>query len=345
MTVTNFCLLIISSLKLKCVKLYSLIQFFMNLNFLFFEGMKMSMIINSGVVDSFFSLATVENDFLDQTVRPLIHEIASTKPGNDLLMRIIKIGRNFKIVNYTTTATFPNLNLVQIESGPYFYVTEKNREKFLIEGPKSVRLGHELIHLVHAYENPEAEKKRGESCTCDDMDNEEERLTILGTNHLETDSCNENSLLAAFNLPLRVNHDGPTGQPPTLIDVIKTGALGSLKETLKNAPLEINFVGYCIEAGVKTTLLSAAAYFQKLDIIEFLLNSKVNIHAEDEIGGPILAALKNDHKELAFSLAQRELDRNLKDHKQKTALDYLNDRPTSRFDGRSKPLLKLLSSV
>jgi hypothetical protein len=168
-------------------------------------------------------------------------------------------------------------------------------------------------------------------------------LTILGYNHSEIDSCCENSFLATHGLPLRINHDGPEKQPPTLIDVIKVGALGTLKEILKDDPLQINFVGYCSQAEATTSLLSAAAYYNNPAIIDFLLTSQVDIHTVDEIGGPILAALKHDHKELALSLAQRGLDTSLKDHNQMTALDLLNSRPKARFDQRSKPLLKLLS--
>jgi hypothetical protein len=303
------------------------------------------MYINNDFENHFFLIAIVERDFSDKIVRPLINEIASTKPGKELLERITNIGRQFKIVSSNTTVTFPNLNLVQIEEEkPYFYVTMQKGEKFLVEGPRNVRLAHELIHLVHAYENPEAEKRRGETHTDDEMDTEEERLTIQGSNNFEKDNCCENSFLSALNYPIRINHDGPAISPPSLIDVIKTGALGTLKQILEKDPAQINFVGYCLEAEATTTLLSAAAFYNQTPIIDYLLNSHVNIHQEDEIGGPILAALKHDHKELAFSLAERGLDRNLRDRIQQTALDFLNRRPTSRFDIRSKPLLKLLSS-
>lgn len=295
------------------------------------------------LVDQFFSYVDVESDMVDK-VKSWVQEIAPTQPGAELLERLARIGRQFRIVASEQTVTFPNLHLVQIEPDtPYLYVTKKEGKKFLVEGPKSIRCAHELIHLMHAYEDSVREEERGKTCTFDDMDNEEERLTITGSNHLETDNCNENSLLAAFGLPLRENHDGVARVPPTPIDLIKVGALGTLKEILRDDPLQIDFVGHCVEAERTTSLLSAAAYFDQKEIIEYLLSSGVDTNKNDEIGGPILAALKHDHKELALSLAERGMNKDLKDAEQRTALVYLNQRPTARFDQRSKPLLKILS--
>ncbi|CDR33596.1 ankyrin repeat domain-containing protein [Criblamydia sequanensis] len=295
--------------------------------------------LHSNSVNKFLSLATLES----QEIIPLIHEIAVKEPGVLLLDRIAKIGRRFTIVPSEETVTFCNLNLIKIETDrPYFYVARIDGEKFFVEAPRYVRLVHEFIHLMHAYEDSEAEKRRGERHTDDGTDNEEERLTIFGINNEEIDLCSENSFLALEGLPLRIDHDGPASQPPTLIDVIKVGALGSLKEILKDDPSKINFASYCHTAQATVSLLSAAAYHNQIEVIDFLLENGVDIHTADEIGGPIIAALKNDHKELALSLIQRGLDTTLRDSQGMSALDLLNSRPTARFDTRSKPIIKLL---
>lgn len=295
--------------------------------------------MQSLTINNFLSIATFES----QEIIPMIHEIAGREPGILLLDRITKIGRRFTIVPAEETVTFCNLNLIKIETDhPYFYVAQIGGEKFFVEAPRYVRLAHEFIHLMHAYEDGEAEKRRGERLTDDGTDNEEERLTIFGVNNEEIDLCFENSFLAIEGLPLRIDHDGPASQPPTLIDVIKVGALGSLKEILKEDPSKINFVGYCPSAEATTSLLSAAAFHNQSEIIDFLLEKGTDIHLIDEIGGPIIAALKNDHKELALSLIKRGLDTTLRDRQGLSLLDLLNSRPRARFDQRSKPIIKLL---
>ena len=107
--------------------------------------------------------------------------------------------------------------------------------------------------------------------------------------------------------------------------------------------LTMHFVGHCVEAGMTTSLLSAAAYYNQTFMIDYLLANQANQSQEDEIGGPILAALKNDHKELALSLIHRGFNRHLRNREQRNALDYLKECPTSRFDERSKPLWAILS--
>ncbi len=93
------------------------------------------------------------------------------------------------------------------------------------------------------------------------------------------------------------------------------------------------------------SLLSAAAYYNNEEIINFLLDFQADMHPKDEIGGPILAALSASHHALALSLAQRGLDTNLKDDNQMTALDFLNSYPRLQFDVHCKPLFKLLSGA
>ena len=324
------------------------------------------------IKEKIFGSFKLHSDVDQMKFGEMIDNVISLKPGLDLFARIIKANKEIIIndgisskYNYASNSLSINFN------ERYFYVSLNSEGKrILTEAPNYIVLAHELIHAVHWFEGKETtNKSSGNSFLIDPtMDDEEEQLTITGlslidpdgaisaivrsTNELAcfhfgiADLCCENSFLAALGLPLRIDHNGPLSSPPTFIDLMRVGATATLEEECMKDPTIIDSIDENKDRNIKMSLLSAAAYYSREDQLNYLLSQGANVNQADEIGGPILAAIKSDHIELAICLVESgKFNPFLRDRDGNDALDYMHLHARWRFSSRHKPLKEKLTEL
>lgn len=324
------------------------------------------------LAEGFWKTTTIEGDKdFAKKLESIIDRIVQTKPGVELISRFLKINQPLFIrESHETNTTELNHNRLTINLGDeHFCLTvNQNEEKYFIPNPIEAVFLHELIHFVHVYNlNSTFHELQANSLDLidPDMDDEEEQLTISGFSKVDksedyplkseihnkfnntffvalTDPCCENSFHIAFGHSIRINHHGSTLGSPTLIDMIKEGAIGSLKQ-LNLKTYNITIVQEHRNVKLNISLLSAAAFHRKIEVIDFLILSGADINIEDEIGGALQAAIKRDFIPLAFKLLAYKIDTKLKDIHGKTALDNLGE--ASKFCKRRKPLVKELERL
>lgn len=309
-------------------------------------------------VTSFLRAVEVDQHISDKVIE-LLTEIASVKPGVELLERITLFSSQDGLkISFGKEPLFNDFSKSLIIDPKYKHnyisINERN-EKTLVKGPLSAVLFHELVHVLHAYEGSSSDGKtqRVASDLLAEMDNEEEQLTISGISAIKLDDSesdttstniasflSENTFLIAMGYPIRLNHQG--GEY-SLQKMAELGALATLREQLEKHPELLNSTEHCELAESSMSLLSRAAYFNRPKVVDFLIKEGVGL--ADEIGGPILAAIKNNHITLAIDLLDRGIASSIQDHEGRTALNFVQSRRSWRFATPHRELVDKLESL
>lgn len=194
-----------------------------------------------------------------QTISDHLYKLASTGPGIELFQRLNRVLSNASSINISNKenvnqTTFANRGITYDPHQIRYYVSRNSAgETIILPKPSEITLAHELIHILHIYEDERGYRER--SCTLPamaTMTHAEELLTIAGfgngltpvpktegskirANIKVVDRVCENSFLFAFGLPPRISHTGIYG-PYTFQHLVKLNAIGTLKEILVSNP-------------------------------------------------------------------------------------------------------------
>ncbi len=262
-------------------------------------------------------------DKSDKKLTNYITTLLTIRPGRTLFKRLLKADKPLKMVRDSKKESHFNPDVVTIflndsEVG-YSVCTNPNGEKIL-HSDVSVNLAHELVHALHFFEEESEYEKRSMSRNIIDpeLNDLEEQTTILGEKKKQV-LC-ENVFRFHFGYPLRLNYTGVTSF--TASDCAGQGYLGSLKEMLLSNPSLISLpqplTAVC--SSEEATPLNAAISGGQREIVAYLFESGVDVHARDERFGTALHAAVISDLGVA-ALIKTGVDPNAKDPKGFTALE------------------------
>ncbi len=130
------------------------------------------------------------------------------------------------------------------------------------------------------------------------------------------------------------------------IELCKYGQIDLLIIELAENPELVERIYFCKETNCHISLLSAAAYYNQEHIVDYLLGAYPKSYFSDDIGGPLLAAIKNEHMQLALKLVNRGVGTYFTNQERLNALTYfLEEKPAKKFCSCCKPLIDILRKV
>lgn len=187
------------------------------------------------LAEKFISFATNgTGDFkgkpgFSEKIKETIHAACELNVGRQLLQEILDLGKSITIIEGEkyegSINTIDDLKKYMISQDHFnpqqnsitinfeeklFYIgLDKNGERQLFEHPILSIFVHECAHFKHCIQDEQAFQKRSSTpSSIDDMDDQEEELTISGSvfGSSEIEFCSENAVLSELQLPRRINH-------------------------------------------------------------------------------------------------------------------------------------------
>jgi len=235
-----------------------------------------------------------KGDFLHK-VKGYIATIASVKPGRILFKRLLALSKGRRIVIRECEVTYlAKWIFLDITRTPY-YVTKEQR---LFKTSPMLALAHEMLHLLHFFENAKQFWARRDVKSKESFENLEEQYTITGILDDKTPvALCENAFLHALQMPLRIHHEGihlEKGEPLGLMHFLLAKAYGDIDDALKKDP---QLVQELIDVDSRTKLypLSIAAMMGDTELCRYLLDRGAKIDAVDDGGGASQTAFRNEH--------------------------------------------------
>jgi hypothetical protein len=261
-------------------------------------------------------------DKSDKKLTDYITTLLSIRPGRTLFKRLLKADKPLTILLDSTKGSCfkPDESTVFINDSEVDCIcTNPNGEKIL-HGNASISLAHELVHVLHYFEDSEfTTKLKSRNIIDPEFDYLEEQETIIGKEK-EAVLC-ENVFRFHFGYPLRINHRGATSF--TASDCAGQGYLGSLKEMLLANPSLLNlpqpFTTICSSG--EATPLNAAISGGQQEIVAYLFEIGVDVHARDERFGTALHTAAIFNPSWIPELIKKGIDPNAKNPEGFTAFE------------------------
>lgn len=252
-------------------------------------------------------------------------EIALLKPGRSLLKRLTKsLGeRIYKIYDCISSNNCqpefkPDTGAIYVSPLlKLFYISEQK----LKDHPFLIQKIHESLHALHYFETPEVFLKRfsvlnpfgflSKNLLSPKFSNPEEQLTIIGVldKNDPVELC-ENVFLRAMGLPFRETHIGGLVLNSEhanlgLDHMIYADAPKDVENLLQKHPEAVNQI-YKIDwlsssddskpyAHKKLLPITFACSLLKDEMIALLMDQPLQLHLEDDFGGPIIACINDSN--------------------------------------------------
>ena len=256
-----------------------------------------------------------------------IKKIISCKPGRQLIKRLMKTGETLTIeasLNGKWGFSRERQAIGIINHPEHYYVAyDAHKGRIFAKVDQVCAFFHELVHALHWFENPEL-SQREKSVTDEnelihsEVDNGEEEHTIFGItkdmkgNYVFDPIC-ENTFLKILGMPSRINHLGFCLKPGEKINAshaLRCGLLDCLKSLLSEDPsllntfIEVKFKEID-DKSTKLTMLSAAIFYKREDIVDYLLSLEVDVNLPDDRGGALQVAVDKKNINAACQLVNR----------------------------------------
>lgn len=243
--------------------------------------------------------APTSNIKMDPDFQPLVDTILLVEPGRTLFEYLVQSPQELRIEKGQTRAYFSNTHTISfsLERQEYEILINDRGEKNLVLIPSFIGLAHEMIHAFHHLYYTDYHNVMIQMSGADpEMDNLEEQNTILGVltakNHYlptEVDGICENAFLMSFGFNPRVNHKGfcvEKGESLTLIDYVKIGADGDVKQILEQQPQLINYSQNSLSNKSLTIVpLAASVLYGRSEIFELLMKKGADLNIPFSSGG------------------------------------------------------------